>query len=132
VVQIPRPSETTALYVPHGRDRLLRRVIERIQQDPGTEATVEDMARIAHTSPRTSARLFVAEIGMTFGRWLEHLRVVREIDKLTRWQSITRTALEPGYRSPSSVTTTLSRVLGMSPGRYLKGGRIAPPSLEFE
>jgi AraC-like DNA-binding protein/quercetin dioxygenase-like cupin family protein len=120
VHQMARPRGGPLLFVPHGRDRRLRRVIERLRDDPGLDATLDELAGPAGGSPRTLARLFVAETGMTFGRWREHLRIVAAVDRLTRGQSITRTALDLGYQSPSSFTTMFTRTLGLPPGLYLK------------
>jgi hypothetical protein len=75
------------------------------------------------------AGLFVAETGMTLGRWREHSRIVTAIDKLTAHNPDSPRAQLP---EPERLHHMSSRVLGMSPGRYLKGGGIAPPSLEFE
>lgn len=123
VHQMTQPGAGPILFVPHGNDRRLRRVIERLQREPGLEATLGEMAAEAGSSPRTLARLFVAETGMTFGRWRDHLRIVAAVDRLTRGQSITQTALDLGYQSPSSFTTMFTRTLGMPPGRYVKGLR---------
>lgn len=88
--------------------------------EPGEAATLDDLADLAASSTRTLARLFLSETGMTFGRWREHLRIVSAVDRLVRGQSITQTALDLGYGSPSSFTTMFTRILGMPPARYLK------------
>jgi AraC-like DNA-binding protein len=62
----------------------------------------------------------VTETGMSFGRWREHLRIVAAVDRLTHGRSITQTALELGYQSPSAFTTMFTRLLGLPPGRLLK------------
>ena len=115
-----KPTYGPVLFVPQGRDPRLVRVIDRLKSEPGDDATLEDLADLAASSPRTLARLFLSETGMTFGRWREHLRIVSAVDRLVRGQSITQTALELGYRSPNSFTTMFTRILGMPPARYLK------------
>ena len=125
VQQIAQPGGGPPLFVPLGRDSRLRRVIERLRQDPGLDATLDELAEPAGSSPRTLARLFVAETGMTFGRWREHLRIVAAVDRLARGESITRTALALGYQSSSSFTTMFTRTLGLPPGRYVQEWRRA-------
>jgi len=118
-----KPMSGPVLFVPQGRDPRLVRVINRLMSEPGEDTTFEELADLAASSPRTLARLFLSETGMTFGRWREHLRIVLAVDRLVRGQNITRVALDLGYGSPSSFTTMFVRILGKPPGRYLKGIR---------
>ncbi|MBB3213202.1 AraC-like DNA-binding protein [Herbaspirillum sp. Sphag1AN] len=118
-LQIQLPKAATSLFVPHGRDKRLRYVIDLLHQDPGSSLTLEDFAAEAHTSSRTLARLFESETSMTFTRWREQLRIVCAVDRLTRGRSITDTALELGYASASSFTTLFTRLLGMPPKKYM-------------
>lgn len=118
-LQVQRPAKAPGLFVPHGRDRRLRVVIDLLRQAPASPHTLDDLAVVANTSPRTLARLFVTETGMTFGRWRDHLRVVTAVDLLARGVSITRVALELGYASATSFTTLFTRRLGVPPRRYM-------------
>jgi len=120
VLQLAGAAEGPLLFVPHGHDRRLRRVTDRLRQEPGLTAPLAQLAHDAGCSPRTLARLFVAETGLSFGRWREHLRIVAAVDRLSRGHSITATALDLGYQSPSAFTTMFSRILGLPPGRYLR------------
>lgn len=120
VHQVRLPVDAPGLFVPNGRDRRLRHVTDMLRDQPGNNASIEVLAALAHTSSRTLARLFVEETSLTFGRWREHLRVVCAVDRLTRGQSITRTALELGYQSASSFTTLFTRLLGEPPRRYMR------------
>jgi AraC-like DNA-binding protein len=113
-------EEGPVLFVPYGQDPRLRRAVEFLVAHPGSTLSLPELAAQAHASTRTLARLFTTETGMTFGRWREHLRIVAAVDRLTRGRSITQTALELGYRSPSAFTTMFTRLLGMPPGRLLK------------
>lgn len=116
-----RPAAGPPLFVAQGRDRRLRRVTGWLRDDPGQDVTIADLATRAGCSARTLARLFVAETGLPFGRWRDHVRVVAAVDRLTRGQSITQAALDLGYQSASSFTTMFTRVLGVPPGRYVRG-----------
>lgn len=120
LLQLQRPAQGPGLFVPHGRDRRLRHAIGILRDDPGASLNIDELAAQAHTSARTLARLFVTETGMTFGRWREHLRIVCAVDKLSRGQSITQTALSLGYQSASSFTTLFTRLLGAPPRRYMQ------------
>ncbi len=121
IVRQAVPSEEgPVLFVPYGHDPRLRRAIEFLVADPGSTIGFPELAAQAGASTRTLARLFVTETGVSFGRWREHLRIVTAVDRLTRGRSITQTALELGYQSPSAFTTMFTRLLGMPPGRLLK------------
>jgi AraC-like DNA-binding protein len=126
VQQVQRRTDGPHLFVPRGEDRRLRHAIDILCAAPGSNIPFHDLAARVHTSPRTLARLFVAETGMTFGRWREHLRVVCAIDRLARGHPITRTALDLGYQSASSFTTLFTRLLGVPPRRYMQRLHGAP------
>ncbi|HTJ89719.1 MAG TPA: helix-turn-helix transcriptional regulator [Acidocella sp.] len=113
-------EEGPVLFVPYGRDPRLRRAVVFLVAHPGSTLNLPELAAQAGASTRTLARLFVTETGMSLGRWREHLRIVAAVDRLTRGRSITQTALELGYRSPSAFTTMFTRLLGMPPGRLVK------------
>lgn len=108
------------LFLPAGRDQRLVRVIELLREAPALDEPLEELARRAGSSPRTMARLFRAETGMTFARWRDHLRIVTAMDMLSRGHSINETALDLGYQSQSSFTTMFSRIMGISPGRFIR------------
>ena len=118
--EIARPQAGPKLFVPYGQDARLRRAVELLLHNPGSTTTLDELAEQAGASPRTLARLFVTETGMTFGRWREHLRITVAVERLTQGRSITQTALDLGYQSPSAFTTMFTRLLGMPPGRLLK------------
>ncbi|HEY0296386.1 MAG TPA: helix-turn-helix transcriptional regulator [Bordetella sp.] len=120
VLQIKAPKPGPMLFVPHGRDRRLQIATRALHENPGQSLTLDGLAGLSHTSARTLARLFVAETGMTFGRWREHLRIVHAVDRLARGWSITQTALDLGYQSASSFTTLFTRLLGAPPRRYMQ------------
>jgi AraC-like DNA-binding protein len=108
------------LFLPAGQDRRLRRVTEHLRAHPDSEATLEDLAQWAGSSCRTIARLFLAETGMNFARWRDHLRIILAMDMLVRGCSITQAALDLGYQSQSGFTTMFTRIMGMPPGRFAR------------
>lgn len=126
VLEAAQPSADNVLFVPQGRDQRLVRVIERMHSHPGDDKTLEEHAKIASCSARTLARLYMAETGMTFTRWREHLRIVNAVDRLIRGDTITQAALDLGYQSPSSFTTMFTRILGVPPARYIRDTMARP------
>jgi quercetin dioxygenase-like cupin family protein/AraC-like DNA-binding protein len=55
------------LHLPMPRDKRLRALCEALLDQPGDPRTLEEWAPATNASPRTLARLFVAETGLTFG-----------------------------------------------------------------
>jgi transcriptional regulator GlxA family with amidase domain len=81
--------------------------------------TVTDFARHAHLSPRTFARRFLAETGMTPVRWLTAQRVL-EVRRLLEATDLTvdDIAHRCGFSTPAKLRMHLARAVGMSPSAY--------------
>ena len=110
--------ERAPLLLPISKDQRLARVMERLVEDPASQDTLEDVARKAGASPRTLARLFRSETGMTFTQWKTRLLLVESIERLARGASVTEVAVDLGYSSTSSFAYMFRSNLGVSPGRY--------------
>lgn len=107
------------LYVPEGADKRLRAITGALRQNPGCADGLAQLAARAFTSPRTVARLFEKETGMTFSQWRERLRMITAVERLACGHGIAAVALEMGYQSASSFTAVFTRLLGMPPRRYI-------------
>lgn len=107
------------LHVALPRDPRLARLCERLIADPSAPATLEALAAQIHVSSRTLARMFQRELGMGFGEWLRHMRLLLSLPRLAAGASVLEVALEHGYDSPSAYTAMFRRALGMSPTAYL-------------
>lgn len=120
VRRIGAAASPPALFLPAGRDARLLRLMEMLQHDPGQTTPFSELARRAGSSTRTLSRLFLAETGMSFAQWRNHLRIVTAVDLLVRGTPVIRVALALGYQSQSSFTTMFTRIIGMPPRRYLQ------------
>jgi len=107
-----------ALSLPLPRDRRLQRLSTRLRRDPGVDATISEHAREIGMSERTLARLFRAEVGMTFGQWQRQLRLLEATRRLASGVPVTTIALDLGYAGPSAFTAMFRRALGLSPRSY--------------
>ena len=56
---------------------------------------------------------------MSFGVWLQRMRLSLALDWLDQGESITRIAQDLGYASPSAFCAMFRRVLGTTTSRYL-------------
>lgn len=66
-------------------------------------------------------RAFEAETKMTLGEWRQRASCLHAI-LLAGDASVTRAAIETGYRSTSAFISMFRRVLGTTPGDYFRAG----------
>jgi transcriptional regulator GlxA family with amidase domain len=93
-----------------------------ILEHPGADLSVETLARRAATSPRNFFRVFVREVGMTPGRFVQRVRVEaarRLLEETSR--GVPEVAAACGFGSPETMRLAFKRTLGVSPKRY-RGG----------
>jgi transcriptional regulator GlxA family with amidase domain len=80
---------------------------------------VERLAEIAGVSPRTVARLFVRDLGMTPHEFVEGVRIdhARKLLEATE-RPMKIVAFECGFGTPDQMRSAFQRRLGVSPLRY--------------
>lgn len=105
----------------------LREVQRWITEHPADDLTVESLAERARLSPRHFARAFLAETGMTPGRYvdrvrLEHARRLLE-DTGDGVEGISRAS---GYGTPEAMRRAFIKALGSAPAEYRHRFRPAP------
>ena len=111
---------TIPLHLPLGHDRRLQRVTAALDRSPGDGRPLEAWAREAGASPRTLARLFLRETGMTFGAWRQQARLLHALIGLAEGRPVTSLALDLGYASPSAFIQAFKRAFGTTPSRYFR------------
>jgi transcriptional regulator GlxA family with amidase domain len=90
-----------------------------ILDHPGADLSVEALARRAAMSPRNFFRVFVREVGMTPGRFVERVRVEaarRLLEETSR--GIPDVADACGFGSPETMRLAFRRALGVNPQGY--------------
>ena len=110
------PSTVT---VPAGHSPELRRALaltsDRLAEDLG----FEDIARDIGLAPRSLARRFEDECGMTWRAVLRRMRVLRAIEDLAAGQdSVTTIAHAVGYTSLSAFNAAFRDLTGRTPTQY--------------
>ena len=85
---------------------------------------VERLAGIAGTSPRTIARLFVKELGITPHDFIEGVRLdqARKLLEATD-RALKTVAFDCGFAGPQQMRAVFQRRLKLSPGRYRENFR---------
>jgi AraC-like DNA-binding protein len=109
-LQLPMPGEPR-----------VRRVAEWLRAHPDAPGLLKQVSLRARASVRTVERLFLAETGMTFGKWRQQLRLLNALRELAKGRSVTEVAMDVGYDSPSAFIAMFRGALGTTPTRYFAG-----------
>jgi transcriptional regulator GlxA family with amidase domain len=97
----------------------LRELQAWILEHPNVDLSVDALARRVAMSPRNFFRVFVREIGMTPGRFVERARVEaarRLLEETTR--GVVNVATACGFGSQETMRIAFRRTLGVSPKGY--------------
>jgi AraC-like DNA-binding protein len=111
-----------ALDLPMPRDARLGRLCRALAAEPGNTRALAEWGRQVGASPRTLARGFQRETGLTFAEWRQQARLLAATAMLAAGQPITRIALDLGYESSSAFTAMFKRALGAPPSQYFAAG----------
>ena len=104
------------LRMPMPVDARARKAAETLDAAPAS--ALARVARSAGASLRTLERLFLRDTGIPLGRWRRRARVIAALRLLADGTSITATAADVGYATPSAFVAAFRRELGTTPGRY--------------
>lgn len=110
------PSPVT---LPAGQSPELRRALALTDDRLGEELRFDDIARDVGLVPRSLARRFEDECGMTWSAVVRRMRVLRAIEKLAATQdSVTSIAHAVGYGSLSAFNLAFRDLTGRTPTHY--------------
>ena len=110
------PSPIT---VPAGQSPELRRALALTDERLGTDIQFEDIARDVGLAPRSLARRFEDEAGMTWRAVLRRMRVLRAVEGLAAGtDSVTTIAHSVGYTSLSAFNAAFRELTGRTPTQY--------------
>jgi AraC family transcriptional regulator of adaptative response/methylated-DNA-[protein]-cysteine methyltransferase len=99
----------------------LERVRAHIEANLDRAAPLKELGRVAGLSPFTVQRLFKREMGVTPLEYQRALRAARLRGALKQGGNVTDAIYEAGFGSSSRAYQ--GAALGMTPGRFAKGGR---------
>ena len=118
-----RAAETMPGHLAHPREPRLRALTDELLHDLSDGRTLEDCAAALGMAPRTFARFFQRETGMTFGAWRQQQRLMESTRMLAAGSSVTEAALKAGYDSTSAFIAMFRQAMGVSPGKFFAGKR---------
>lgn len=112
-------EQPSPVVVPAGRSPELRRALRLTEQQLGEQVRFEDVADAVGLAPRSLARRFEDETGMTWRAVLRRMRVLAAIEKLAAEElPITAIAFSVGYNSPSAFNAAFRELTGRTPTQY--------------
>ena len=117
-------------WMPTVRSDVLRRALEITKARLDTTQCFEDVASEAGTTPRTLARRFSDELGMTWRQAQRRLRMVYAVEALSEDRaSITEVAFATGYNSLSAFNAAFREFMGQTPSDFRRSIRADYASL---
>ena len=124
-VELLRDAHRVRTAAPPGANALpaalVARIDEHLEAHLGDDVSLADLAALVGLSPYHFSRAFKAATGLPPHRYLIERRVARARERLEHGgDPIVDVALECGFSSQAHMTSTFTRQLGVSPGRYRK------------
>ena len=110
------PQEPLHLATPTSAK--LRGIVADLAERP--DLPLPEAARYAAMSPRSFARHFLLETGLTFGAWQRQARLLRALELLGTGMSVGDVAFSLSYRSTSAFIAMFRQSFGSTPARYFE------------
>ncbi len=109
-------ADSVALFLPIAKDARVSRMGAALLNDPADRTSLQDWATLLGYSPRTLIRRVKAETGMSFREYRRQARILAALELLSTGSSVTNTALDVGFESPSAFIQSFKAVMGKTPG----------------
>jgi AraC-like DNA-binding protein len=114
------PLAVAAIDVRLPTDERALRVAEALLEDPADRRTLHEWGHDVGASSRTLARAFLAETGLSFGRWRTLARLQAALLQLAEGLPVGLVADRVGYGTPSAFVAAFRSHTGVTPGRYFQ------------
>lgn len=112
-------AASVPLRVPMPQSPRLLRICRSILANPTQRLTLDDCARACGMGRRTFTRMFRRETHTTFAAWRRQVRLLEAFGRLVVGESVSKAAVDVGYRSPSAFAGLFRKAFGAAPTRYL-------------
>lgn len=100
------------------RDSRAATIAEKLLADPADQRTLVALAESVQISPRTLARIFIGETGLSLGKWRNRARLNHSLTLLKQGHTVEDVAAGVGYRTTSSFIETFRNDFGLTPAAY--------------
>lgn len=113
-------AESLPMSVAMPRDKRLKNLCDCLMAEPSSNFTLADFASQVGASERTLSRLFEQDLGMSFGRWRQQMRLARAAPLIASGLPLSTVAAELGYASQSAFSAMFKKTFGKSPSDFFK------------
>jgi AraC-like DNA-binding protein/quercetin dioxygenase-like cupin family protein len=120
LIDLLQPVAMTTVDVRWPSDDRARQVADRLAAYPADSQTLAEWGHQTGASERTLARVFVAETGVSFGRWRTLIRIQAALTALAGGEPVGNVARRVGYDSDSAFVQAFRRETGVTPGTYFR------------
>jgi len=108
-----------------GKERpAVRTACEYMQAHFDEDVSLSKLASLVSLSPYYFARAFESETGLPPHAYLESVRIQKAREFLDHGEAVASAALAAGYVDQSHLTHRFKRFLGITPGQYVRNGKI--------
>lgn len=111
--------KTGSWSLPMPKSRGLKKIIDDFLSNPVIDHSLANYSNCIGASLRTLQRQFRKETGYEFSIWRQNYLVQHAIGLMRQGHSVTRIALDFGYKNSASFSTMFKRTTGSSPKKYL-------------
>ncbi len=109
------------LNLPIPNDPRIAKLALHLQTKPADQTTLNAWAKQLGFSERNLIRIIRAETGMTFRELRRLTRILVSLDKLSAGQSVTETAFDVGFETPSAFIHAFRHLIGKTPRQFMSG-----------
>lgn len=105
-------------FLPSSNHKLLKPILEALDQDPTNGNSLKYWAERVHTTERTLARYCQLELGMSFTEWRIRSKYLHSMTLLKSGMSVKEVALTLGYHQASPFISMFKRYAKETPDQY--------------
>lgn len=105
-------------YLPMSQDGALKKVLDMLCRNPADSRSLADWAKHVNVTERTLARRCKRDLGMSFVKWRQRLRISRAIAMLTEGLPVQVVARKLGYRTSSAFIAMFQDEIGATPHTF--------------
>ena len=120
LIDLLAPLRIATIELRMPRDPRALDVANALVHNPASRRTLGRWGHEVGAGERTLARAFLAETGVSFGRWRTQLRLQAALPILAEGGSVASASDRAGYESPSAFVAAFRRETGMTPAEYFR------------
>jgi AraC-like DNA-binding protein len=115
IVHLLHEASPVPMFVTLPSDPRALAVAQATIANPTSGCSLPELCAEAGASVRTIQRVFRRDVGLTFERWRQQVRLMKGVELLVAGRSVKEVAYEVGYHQPSAFVEMFRRTMGNTP-----------------